>query len=349
MNWTLHPWQAFEQFEDRWQALCEQRYFGHPLLDVRWVRNVLKHFADDTVKLAVADGPIEAMAIVSPAGRLSSQTFTPSQIPMAMLIADTDELDASSLARLAATCRTELFAALHFDDLYHPTLSTASAEIERVPYATTMSMRIEGSFEAYWQARAKNLRGNVRRYFRFANEDDLPPHFAILSSVDDVVRGLARYGDIESRGWKAAEGTNIHIDNEQGHFYRDVLSDFAATGAARVFEMSFGDMLVGSFLVIQSGTVAVLLKTTYDEEYKKYAPGRLLLHDVLKAYFEDQSIRDFEFYTKANKVQLQWSTHSRPIDHVNVYRRRPVAHLHRAVRSVVERVRSRRSGNSKVK
>ena len=64
----------------------------------------------------------------------------------------------------------------------------------------------------------------------------------------------------------------------------------------------------------------VILKTTYDEAYSEFAPGRLLLRSVLRYAFEDDSIDVVEFYTKANEDQLRWATSSRLTHHYNLYR-----------------------------
>ena len=50
--------------------------------------------------------------------------------------------------------------------------------------------------------------------------------------------------------------------------------------------------------------MALILKTTYDETLQAYAPGRLLLHEVIRRAFVLWPGRSLEFYTNANADQL---------------------------------------------
>ena len=62
-----------------------------------------------------------------------------------------------------------------------------------------------------------------------------------------------RYGALESRGWKGAQGTAVRHDNEQGRFYDAVMSNFARDGCAHVYELYLGEQLAASRLLVSNG------------------------------------------------------------------------------------------------
>ena len=148
-----------------------------------------------------------------------------------------------------------------------------------------------------------------------------------MTAAEDMSAAVTAYGEIESAGWKGQRGSAIHGDNAQGRFYTDLMKRFAERGDARVFHLLMNDSVVASRMVVQGGSSAVILKTTYDEKFSRYAPGRVLLAAVLERLFEDERLGQVEFYTKANADQLQWATGTRMIRHYNLYRGRILARL----------------------
>ena len=193
-------------------------------------------------------------------------------------------------------------------------------------HARTISVRIEGTFEDYWEARSKNLRKNLKRYFHRVHNAGMTPRLVYLTEAAAMPEAVDRYGELESRGWKGQSGTAIHGGNLQGRFYRAVLGGFAASGRAAVYELYFDDILVASRLCIVSQEMLVILKKAYHEDYAPYAPGSLLLHALLQREFELRRVATIEFYTNTNvnTDQLSWSTHQRYIHHVLLFKNRAV-------------------------
>lgn len=97
------------------------------------------------------------------------------------------------------------------------------------------------------------------------------------------------------------------------------MSGFAATGNAMVYELWFGRQLAASRLVISSNEMVVMVKTTYAEELARFAPGRLLLRQVVEHLFTLCPGSVIEFYTNASVDQLAWATGQRKIRHISFY------------------------------
>ena len=203
-----------------------------------------------------------------------------------------------------------------------------------------MAVNSSGLFEDYWSQRKKKLRDNVKRYFKRAAQDGFEESLRESRTPSDVERAFETYARIESSGWKGEAGTAITIENAQGRFYGDVLRRFAARGQARIFELLFNDEVVSSRIGIQDGNMIVFLKTTYDERFSKYSPGRRILYRTLETLFADDSADELEFYTNATADQAQWASELREIQHVTMYRSAAVCALFgilRKARAVLRR------------
>ena len=303
-----------------WDALNESLFNNHPMLESRFVDCLLRHFGDGSEHLCVltSNGVTQAMCLLKP-GKLGIwSTFLPSQAQVGpALLPSPDHLTdlihslPGKAARLDILCNDP-----EFGDLSGGNVATATPQ----NHALTMNIRLDGSFESYWAARSKNLTKNMGCYERRPTTDHIECRLLCITDLDGIAPAVARYAALELKGWKAKLGTAIDIKNKQGSFYTELMCRFAATGSAMVFELWLGDQLAASRLVIASADMPIILKTTRDETFDKYAPGRQLLKDVIESLFASHPGKVIEFYTDANSDTLAWATGQRWIKHVSVYR-----------------------------
>jgi hypothetical protein len=332
-QWQIKPISGADtSWWSTWDDLNREGHDSHPLLSSDMVRLLCKHFATGTLTLAaLADSQrIYLQTILSHEGFGKWSLFNPSQAPIGPLVCRRVDEDLSAHIQRLARRLPKLGLAVDYpthDPSYAPILA-APTVTHRALWGTTITVSCRGSFDEYWNARSKELRHNVRRYFRRIDEEHGGAWRLLHHETPEAVAGgVARYGELESRGWKAKEGTALHPTNVQGRFYGELLAAFSGRGFGHVFEFYVGDQLAASRLLIAGPTMYVILKTTYDESLGRIAPGRLLLHTILKELFAAPTRRAVEFYTRANKDTLAWSTDQRDIATVTVYRNRLVAGL----------------------
>lgn len=326
MSWAIHTLDELDDFAGEWTRICADYYQAHPLLDLKCLRPLLEHFADNKVFIAVDrdERSIQSLLIVQRKRWGVWETFSPAQLPVCPAVTrrTTNWHRAWRDLLHALPGYAGMLAALRYDPLYYPKLASSDDRLDIVEYVTTMSVRVDGDFDAYWKSRKRKLRDNVSRYFRRMHAEQLEYRFEEVIERKSVVGATTEYGNLESAGWKGRQGTALHSGNVQGRFYSYALANFAEEAKARVFRLFANDELVASRLAIMQNGILVFLKTTYDERFARFAPGRLLLYLVLERLFEMSTVRTAEFYTNANRDLLQWSTDSRPTCHVNLYRSR---------------------------
>lgn len=340
-RWFCHPvTSSLGRHAADWDALNDACFGSHPLLTSRFVDLLLAHFPAKGLQLCMqqVDGHEGAVAIcllrpIAP-GLWASYLPKQAQISPSLL---TRDADFPALARALPGMAAQIDL-LCLDPLNcgMPLTDDALTKIE--VHATTMAVDLRSGYETWWNHRSKKLRDNLGRYWRRVHDDGLAMRLTTISEPGEMHAAVARYGQLESRGWKGQTGTAIGLDSGQLDFYSALMTAMAnREGGARVHELWLGDSLVASRLTVASGHMLVALKTTYDEAFKRYAPGRLLMHEVLRDAFSNWPDREFEFYTNASVDQLAWATSQRPIVHATAFRStlvRKLAGLHRRLRSL---------------
>lgn len=313
--------QSGSQLASEWDLLNGILFNEHPLLSHAFVGPMIRHFGSR--KLLVGrlrrNRETGALMLIQPRHTGLWQTFLPGQAPIAPALAGKN-FDARSLLHalpgfaiaIDFLCQDPLFS---FSASDH---ATDCREQQR--YCTTTAVSLDTTFDEYWGRRPKNLRKNMKRYLGKADESGKVASLRLITNPVELPAALDRYGLLESAGWKGKAGTAIHPSNEQGRFYADVLSNFAAFNGSRIYELYLGDHLSASRLCIARGGMLVVLKTTYDEALSNLAPGRLLLYELLAHEFREREFSTIEFYTNASQDSISWATGTREICHQSYYR-----------------------------
>lgn len=332
-SWSVHQLHGkLGGFAAQWDRLNASKFACHPLLDSRFVDALLRHFSQDREWLAVylVENQPAAMCIVTQRRAGVWQTFLPSQAQIAPALLEDAAQGRSLIAKLPGTvgvldllCQDPAFSKPARGPWFRSTFKH---------HALTISIPLQGRFDDYWATRAKKLVSNLRRYERRAAGDFSSVHFAHIVSVAEMPAAVARYAALESSGWKGAQGTALSPDNQQGRFYTELMTSYAESGGAAVFELWFDQVLVASRLVIRGGGTVVFLKTTYAEPYAKHAPGRLLLKHAIEQMFSDYAGQTLEFYTDADHELQSWAPESRVIGHISLYRNTLAAGVYHLLR-----------------
>lgn len=303
----------------RWDELNDRLFNRHPMLCSEFIDGLLRHFGDGTEHLCFheSEGSDCAMCLLKPKGMCLWTTFLPSQAQLCTLLA-LEPTPAQSLLRSLPGFAIALDL-LCVDPAYHG-VTTGNRPMMELHHLTTMSIALNGSFEAYWATRTTHLQQNMRRYETRVKAAGLDAEYRIVTGPEQMASAVRRYGELESAGWKGRIGTAVATGSVQSAFYSELMIALAARGEAAVHELWFGDALAASRLIIHAGRSLVMLKTAYDESLANYSPGRLLLRRVLGHAFERFPGRTAEFYTDATQDQLAWATNSRSIKHLQFYR-----------------------------
>ena len=328
MHWRKLPATALltdTALQRQWDQLNAER-LDLPFLSAAAIGAALQVFGDGTERLLVAsdrDGSPAAMALLQSDGALRWRSFQPSQLPLGAWVAG-PAITPVMLTR--SLLRGPLGLCLVLSLTQTDTLTAArepdAPDTTHGDYIDTAWVDIEGSFDDYWAARGKNLRQNMRKQRNKLAAAGTSTVMRVWRDAADMASALQRYGAIESIGWKAARGTAIHADNDQGRFYLRMFEHAARHGEAVIFEYLFDDRPVAMNLCLLRGGVLVVLKTTYDESIpSSLSPAFLLREAELQHFFAaDSGIKRVEYYGRVMDWHTKLTDKQRGIYHLTGYR-----------------------------
>ena len=330
MAWTILPFEKFADHAAQWDALVRSRP-GTPFLESAFLRPLLEVFGTGSEHLCLLhnNGRLRAAAIMQRGRKAIWQTFQPSQLPLGAWITDGHlDLIAASNSLLRQLPGVTLALGTSQVDPRLQQRPEDTARLRTQDYIATAWVDVDSSFDDYWEARGKNLKQNTRKQRNKLQADGIETRIECITTPELVAKAIADYGQLESAGWKGADGTAITPDNDQGRFYRAMLENYCAQGCGRIYRYWFGDKVVAMDLCIHDDVVLAILKTAYDESYKSVSPSTLMRHDQFQQLFAEQKFRRIEFFGKVMEWHTRWTAQSRTIYHATAYRWAWLKQLH---------------------
>jgi len=336
MSWSVAPAAEFAVHAGRWEAL-HAAGAASPLLAADFVAPLLAAFGTGREVLAWHDagGRTDAMAVLAPSRAGIWNTFQPSQAPVGLWL---QRSDAAPLALLPGLYRALPGPALALGlTQCDPMLMARPAEgatVRTLDYIQTARITIGCGFDAYWDARGKNLRSNLKKQRNRLRQEGIDTRLEICRAPQQMAQAVADYGRLEGGGWKAAGGTAVDAGNAQGRFYTSMLEAFAARGAASAYRYWIGDRLAAMDLCVEGGGCIVVLKTAYDESLaRQLSPALLMREEACRGLFDEGRFERIEFYGRVMEWHLRWTDEVRTMYHLNAYRWPGLARLHALMRA----------------
>lgn len=323
MSWNLYPISKFKNFQDDWRQL-NAITFNSPLLDLDFVLPLLEIFGRGNEVLACYQekNELKIMAIIHPKNRWVWTTFQPSQAPLGTWIQKPDVDLSFILPELIQQLAQYpiVFSITQIDPDFIPPLGIRK-KLMMLDYIPTARVTLKESFEEYWASRGKNLRQNMKKQRNKLAKDGIATRLELCVQPADIQQAIADYGKLESSGWKLELGTAIQSTNNQGWFYRKILENFCYRGKGRVYKYWFDNQIVAMDLCIEGEDDLIILKTTYDESWKhSFSPAFLMREEEFKLIFDENKIKNIEFYGRVMDWHTKWSDEIRMLYHINSYR-----------------------------
>ncbi len=327
MGWTIQQVTDFSSIAELWDQVNERVNAGHPLLDSKFLGPLVDVFChQDLYFCGYLDGAYTDVMLLEQGKPGTWRLFFPSQAPLGPMILDSkasdDEISAkfSSLFKALPGLVLQLGLPSVDPDFSPFSFFKDCKATELMDRALTTNIAIDDSFDSYWQARPKKLKQNMRRTYKKIDQEGRAVELKELNSHDDMLIAVSEHGRLESSGWKGEQGTAIHENNDQGRFYRKIMENFSLQGGARGYLLLLDGEVIASLLTIVQNKMLVVLKTTYDEAYADYSPGRLIDYEMLSRVFSHDAGYVVENYTNAGNIDTKWVTSVRTIVNVNYYR-----------------------------
>lgn len=105
--------------------------------------------------------------------------------------------------------------------------------------------------------------------------------FETLDRADDLERWTSEFLALESSGWKGEEGSALACDPRTEALFRTAVSQGLEAGRLRGHALRIDGRAIAMTTYLMRGRHAYGFKACYDECFASYAPGLLLLREVM--------------------------------------------------------------------
>lgn len=323
IEWVDDP-RRFGELAERWDALGD--HGGTPFMRHGWLAAWWRAFGDgDGLRVCTVwdSGELRAALPLRRTGRRGlaalANVHTPEFRPLA---ADPEALEQLAAAALAGG-EDVVIERLRADDPAVAALARACAGRLTLVDAEHVSPAVEltGDVEDF-KRRSKPRWGAPLERFRRKMARDHQAELAIVEPPGDVDAELREGFAVEASGWKGASGTAILSQPETERFYTDLSHAAAARDELRFATIRLDGRLVAWDLLLLFDGRLHLLKTAFDEEFRKLAPGLVLRLAVIERAYE-LGLRSHELGGAPDPWKLKFADVNREHVALRAYARRP--------------------------
>jgi CelD/BcsL family acetyltransferase involved in cellulose biosynthesis len=151
------------------------------------------------------------------------------------------------------------------------------------PLHQSAVVRLPASFDIFESDMSSSRRGYLRRKWRLAERErgKIEAEF-ILPEPRDLARQLARIEAVEGSGWKGRSGTSLSADRRMRLFVAQLATAFADEGLLVLAFLRIGERDAACRLILSDRSTWCGIKIGYDEEFARFSPGLLLMHETLR-------------------------------------------------------------------
>ena len=131
---------------------------------------------------------------------------------------------------------------------------------------------------------------------------------------------LQTFYDLEHSGWKGKEGTAIACGKDTRQFYDEIARHGERFGYLSLSFLDFnGQTIAAQFGVTYAGRY-FMPKLAFDENYRQYGPGHLLIHAIMRDCVE-HGISEYDFTGPWAEYKAKWTLATRAHSNLTIFRK----------------------------
>jgi CelD/BcsL family acetyltransferase involved in cellulose biosynthesis len=316
-----------------WRALDESADRHFFFTDWRWQASIAEKLLDtpvDYVRIDLDDEPVGLLPVeiqILKRGALSipalmfpshthielSDMVLKAGLPQSTLM--------HQLLRFLNDAREPHWQCLHFNGLV-PDAALAGLNRDGTLYTEEIAASdyfVTAGDETYTLPR--KLRRNIDRLATKANTAHGAVEMHVAQEGQPLMDAFERFLEVEASGWKGGDGlaTAIKGDPRLVDFYRTLLQRFSEDASARINLLTFGGNVAAGQLCLRSGNIWSILKIGYDETFRDYGPGAILLKRVVEAAIDDPDTSEICLVTAPEWAE-RWQPQRRTVYQLNGFR-----------------------------
>jgi hypothetical protein len=118
---------------------------------------------------------------------------------------------------------------------------------------------------------------------------------------------LDRFFEIESRGWKGRQGTDVMKDPRVLKLHHETAKAASDRNDLLIYELRLDDKTIAMILGIKCSTTMFYWKTTYDETYSRFSPGNILFKMFLADCLQ-RKVDEIDLLSPSTENKRYWTS-----------------------------------------
>jgi CelD/BcsL family acetyltransferase involved in cellulose biosynthesis len=238
-----------------------------------------------------------------------------------------DAQEGSTVERLVSAARSDGFRTIHESDRPNPYVP--------VPGDPEFLKRMPPN---------SKLRSQLRQ-IRQRMAEQGPLIFSRLQIADRDA--LDHFFELEASGWKGRNNSAVNSHTPTRQFFNEVAESASRFGYFSLYRLEWKGRLIAAHFSLTYGSRCYSPVVTYDEAFKQYAPGHLIISEILRDCVE-RGIDGYDITGQDQAWKMKWTSEAHPVNHHFVFRG-PIGRLAHDVSSRIRPVVARlRSGKNKL-
>jgi CelD/BcsL family acetyltransferase involved in cellulose biosynthesis len=318
-----------------WDKWVENRYYGNPFLSLDWHLVWLKHFANAPVqihyiKISDQQGPVAffpmilkresfhgvSVRVLRYAGNMYSLVNCP-----ILGVEDRDSVFAYFARHAVTTIPWHLLRGGNLppehagpNELHRALQDAGYSSYLNEDRANRVYHNEEIVAEEYFNQLGGSLRRDIRRATnRLAEAGDY--EFRIVKS-DLKPKDIDDYWSVYGSSWKQKES--------YPSFHPEVMEVMARHGFLRLGIMYLDQKPIAALLWFLNNGRGYAVKTAYNEEYKWFNPGKLLLWMMIERLIEDDGMKFFDLMKGDQEYKKRWTNIRRTRSSILAFQKGPL-------------------------
>ena len=181
-------------------------------------------------------------------------------------------------------------------------MEVAGFSCDRVFRFYNWILRVQGqSYEDYMAARPAKQRNTISRKKRKLEREH--GYDILLFTGDEVPRKMSDYYTVYSASWKANEQYEGFVD--------DMVAGFTKAGWTRLAILYIKGQPVAAQLWFVHEGKASIFRLSYDEAWKKYSPGSILISFLMEYVIDVDKVEEIDFLSGNDAYKQDWMSERR--------------------------------------
>lgn len=183
------------------------------------------------------------------------------------------------------------------------------------PARASPYVALPASFDEYLKRFKRKHRYNIERSVRRLCEHE-GGVVSCYSGLESLQEGLRKAFAVSGESWKAKTGSDMAGSPARKAFYQKLTAELGKLGKVRILALELNGRPIAIQYLLNSHMCVHLLCSDFDENYRRFEPGNVLLYSVFRRLIAE-CIGDFDFCGEAYAYKMRWATGVR--NHVTLW------------------------------